>query len=86
MNINLCKYKDVLGIPNKGLHKNYFGFAIFDILGTIIIAFVIKYILIFINPNYSFSYLYILFILILIGIICHRVFCVKTKVDKLLFN
>jgi len=86
MNIGLCKYKHILGIPNKGLHKNYFGFATFDILATIFVAFVIKYIFIFINPDYSYNYLYILFILFIIGIICHRVFCVRTKVDRLLFT
>ena len=36
-----CKYKHALGVPNQGFHKHIFGFAIFDLILTIIIAFVI---------------------------------------------
>jgi hypothetical protein len=41
----LCKYKDALGIPGKGIHSyRIFGIAIVDTLLTIIGAFILYYI------------------------------------------
>ena len=76
----LCKYKDILGKPNTGLHSyRIFNIAIVDVLLTIIAAFLISYF-------FKFNFLLTLFILFLIGIIAHRLFCVHTTVDKLLFS
>lgn len=76
-----CKYKNILGVPKKGIHKyRIFNMAFSDILLTILLAFVIY----FFYPKYNFFL--ILFILFIIGIILHRIFCVKTTIDKLLFN
>ena len=77
----LCKYKDLLGVPNKGLHKyRIFNIAIIDVLLTILLSFIIY--IIFPNNNFFL----ILFIIFLIGIILHRIFCVRTTIDKLLFK
>ena len=44
--MNLCKYKNVLGEPNKGIHSyRLFGLAIADIVMTIVAAFIISYFL-----------------------------------------
>jgi hypothetical protein len=76
----LCKYKDMFGKPNEGLHKyKIFNIAIVDVLLTIIIAVLISYLL-------KIHFLIILIILFLLGIILHRFFCVKTTVDKFLFS
>jgi hypothetical protein len=76
----LCKYQNILGKPNTGLHKyRIFNIAIVDVLLTIIVAFIISYFL-------SFNFFITLFILFLLGILLHRIFCVKTTVDKLLFS
>lgn len=77
--MNLCKYKNILGKPGKGIHSyRLFGVAIVDVIMTIIAAFLISYFL-----NYSF--LNTLIALFILGIILHRLFCVRTTIDKILF-
>ena len=76
----LCKYKDILGKPNEGIHKyRIFNIAIFDVLLTIFVAFIISF---FSKINFFL----ILILLFIAGIILHRIFCVRTTVDKLIFN
>ena len=76
---NLCKYKDYLGIPKKGIHSYRFaGLAIMDVIMTIIGAYLI-------SLGTGFSFWYILFVLFVTGIILHRLFCVRTTIDKILF-
>jgi len=76
----LCQYKNILGIPNEGIHKyRLFNIAIMDVIMTIIGAFIISYI-------FSCNFWVVLVFLFLLGIILHRVFCVKTTVDKALFS
>jgi Flp pilus assembly protein TadB len=74
----LCKYKDILGIPNKGIHFHVFNIAIIDVLMTIIGAYLISYF-------FHYNFWLVLIILFLLGIILHRVFCVKTTIDKIIF-
>ena len=77
--VDLCKYKHLFGIPGKGIHSTRFiGVAIADVIQTIIGAFFISYL-----TNYSF--IKTLIILFLLGIFLHRIFCVRTTIDKLLF-
>jgi hypothetical protein len=76
----LCKYKDALGIPGEGIHSyRIFNIAIMDVVFTIVGAALIHYFI----PTYKF--MYILLFLFVLGIILHRIFCVRTTVDKLLF-
>jgi hypothetical protein len=76
--MGLCKYKNALGEPGKGVHTHFMGFAWRDtvatILGGILLAILFKW-----NVIYSVLGLFIL------GIILHRLFCVRTTIDKLLF-
>jgi hypothetical protein len=77
--MSLCKYKNVLGVPNKGIHSyRFMGLAIMDVIMTIILAFFISYFL-------KISFLYTTISLFALGIILHRLFCVRTTIDKLLF-
>jgi len=79
--INFCKYKHALGKPNTGIHALRFkNIAIIDVLLTIILAIVIK------NYYPKHHFLLILAGCFLAGIILHRIFCVKTTIDKLLFG
>ena len=75
----LCKYKNALGEPGKGIHSyRFMGVAIADVIMTLIVAGLISY--------YSgYSFLKISIILFILGIILHRLFCVRTTIDKLLF-
>jgi|688.fasta_scaffold1151156_1 hypothetical protein len=75
-----CKYKNSLGIPGKGVHKHIFGVAYFDVIGTIVIGIILSYI----YPKTNIWL--ILFILFILGILLHRLFCVKTTWDKLIFG
>ena len=70
---------DIFGKPGEGVHSyRLFNLAIVDIIFTIVGAYLISG---FINK----SFLTTLIILFLIGIILHRIFNVKTTIDKILF-
>jgi fatty acid desaturase len=76
----LCKYKEALGVPGKGIHQyRIFNVAIMDVLLTIIVAGILAWI-------FKLNFWLLLLILFLLGIILHRLFCVRTTVDKLLFK
>ena len=76
----LCKYKDMFGKVGEGVHSyRIFNIAIVDVLFTILGAFIIHFFI----PKYSF--ITILVFLFISGIILHRMFCVRTTIDKLLF-
>jgi hypothetical protein len=77
--MDLCKYKNALGEPGKGIHSyRLFGVAIADVIMTIIGAWLISYF-------FKLSFVKTLIVLFLLGIILHRLFCVRTTVDKMLF-
>ena len=77
--MNLCKYKNALGEPNKGIHSyRLFGVAIADVIMTILGAYLISYF-------FKISFTYTAIILFGLGIVLHRLFCVRTTVDKMLF-
>jgi len=76
----LCKYKNIFGEVEKGVHSyRIFNIAIVDVLLTILAAFIISY-----YTNYNFGL--ILLFLFILGIIMHRIFCVRTTIDKILFK
>lgn len=84
----LCTYKDLLGKPGQGFHRQrIFGFALFDIIGTAIAAYLIS---IYSNSRHfnsrSFNYNFIksFLILFLLGTFLHIIFCVDTAFLKLL--
>ena len=78
--MTLCKYRNLLGEVGKGIHSyRIFDIAIVDVLLTFICAYIIY---IFNTEN---NYFIILAIVFIIGIILHRIFCVRTTIDKLLF-
>jgi hypothetical protein len=75
-----CQYKNIFGEPGKGVHSyRVGGFAIIDIVGTILAALFISWIL----DTYFVTTLVILFLL---GIVLHRLFCVRTTLDTIIFS
>ena len=77
----LCEYKNILDKVGEGPHSiRIFNIAIVDVLLTIIAAYIIHWMV----PTYRFSI--VLLILFASGIILHRIFCVRTTIDKLLFR
>ena len=76
-----CKYSDIFGKVKTGFHSyRVFDIAIMDVIFTFIGAFLLH--LLF--PNINFFV--ILLMLFIIGIGLHRLFCVRTTIDKLLFE
>jgi len=76
----LCKYKNILGKPNTGIHSyKFYGISMGDVGLTILGAALISWLS-------NLNFFLILIILFLLGIILHRIFCVRTTVDKLIFG
>jgi hypothetical protein len=77
--MNLCQYKGLFGEPGTGLRKyRIFDVAIYDLTITMIIVYVLC---LFTKTNYAYTLAFVL----LLGVFVHRVFCVRTGVDKMLF-
>ena len=80
MDSSLCPYTNLFGKPSEGAHKyRLFDIAIVDVVSTIGGAYLI-------SKYTKQDFKQVLVILILLGIILHRLFCVKTTIDKLLFR
>jgi hypothetical protein len=76
-----CKYKNILGEPNMGIHSfRFFNIAIVDVILTFILAFFIQ--------KYLFdeSYYIILFLTFLLGVFLHWIFCVDTTINSFLMR
>jgi len=76
----LCKYKDLFGKPHDGVRKyRIFDIAIYDTSIVIIIGIIFSWVT---KVNIWLT----LTVLFLSGIILHRLFCVRTGVDRILFG
>ena len=75
-----CKYKNIFGEPGTGIHAlRFFNIAVWDVVMTIIGA--IAYSLLF-----GTNMLHTIVLFFVFGIIMHRLFCVRTTIDKIIFN
>jgi len=80
MTISLCPYKLLFGVPGEGIHQfRILDIAVVDVLVVVLLA---HFITVYTKGNFW----YILLILFLVGIVAHRLFCVRTTIDKLLFK
>ena len=78
--MNLCQYKHIFGEPNTGIRiYRFFGFSIFDVVVVLFAGIIISYL-------FKINIWLVLFVLFIFGIFVHRLFCVRTTVDKLLFK
>ena len=78
----LCEYKDLFGKPNEGIHKlrdPIFGVGVWDVIITILGGVLISYFT-------KYSLVIVLICLFIVGIIVHRLFCVRSAIDKFLFS
>lgn len=76
----LCKYKDILGKPNEGIHSvRVGGLAAFDVFATMFLSLAI-YGYTKINP------IYILIVLLIVGELLHYMFCVDTPIIRYFTN
>jgi len=87
--MSLCQYKSVLGKPHQGVHEpRFLGMARNDWIMTIVGAFLftLPIISLWRHPK-SFLRMWFIMLVTLVGlgIILHRIFCVRTTVDQWLF-
>jgi hypothetical protein len=79
----MCIFKNfnkIFGEPNKGLHSiRIFNIAIIDVILTILLSYII-------SKKYKFNFKKTLLNMFLLGIVSHELFCVKTTINKFLFN
>jgi len=75
-----CKYSDIFGKPRTGVHGyRLFDIAVVDVILTIILGVII-------SKVSGLNTLLVITICFLVGIFIHRLFCVKTKIDSLIFG
>ena len=75
----LCKDRNALGVPGKGVHSlRLGGVAIMDVVMTLVGAYIIAY---YARASFAWTAAG----LFLLGIVLHRLFCVRTTIDRLLF-
>lgn len=85
--LDFCAYKDIFGVPGTGIHSyRIMNIAVVDVLATLILAFIIHQIILesWLDIHWI-SIWWIIILGFLAGIIAHRLFCVRTTIDKLLF-
>ena len=71
-----CEYKYFLGVPKQGFHTHLMGVVWRD---TIVSGFIIALV-------FKFNILYTIIAAFIVVILFHKLFCVKTTVDKYLFS
>jgi hypothetical protein len=74
--MNLCKYKNIFGVPGKGIHAwKFHGTSLADYFLTIIAAFIITYFT-------KIPLVITTIVLFLLGIFFHYIFCLETQTVK----
>lgn len=75
--MSLCKYRSIFGEPGTGAHSfRIFNIAVVDVVVTVLAA-------VLISRRHFWKVLIALFVA---GIVAHRLFCVRTTVDRMLFK
>lgn len=75
-----CKYKHIFGKEGEGVHSvRVMDFAVVDVVGTIIGAVILAWV-IDVNPLLMIVFAFV------VGILFHRLFCVNTTLNKLIFG
>lgn len=73
-------YSEIFGKPNEGVHSyRFLNLAIVDVIMTIIGSFIIA-------KLFNLNFLLVLSFIFILGIILHRLFCVNTTINKLIFG
>lgn len=80
--MGLCKYRDALGKPGKGIHFHVLGIAIMDLLMTIGVVLLLAW---WQKWNWKVT-LFAFVVVMVITILVHRLFCVNTTINKMIFG
>lgn len=75
----LCKYKNLFGEPNTGLRKyRIMNIAVLDTVVVVVFVAVLSW-------AFSWPFWWTLLAVFVLGIVVHRMFCVRTGIDQILF-
>lgn len=78
--MNFCKYKDIFGKVGEGAHSyRILDVAIIDVILTIIGGYIV-------GKIFRLNIRNTIIVSFLLGILLHRLFCVRTTIDKLIFS
>lgn len=78
--MTLCRYKDIFGKEKEGIHSiRLFGVAIIDYIMTVVGSYMISY-------YYNLDFWKVHLSVLVLGVILHRLFCVNTEINKLIFG
>ena len=78
-----CKYSGIFGKPGEGPHSiRLFGVAVVDFVLTVLLGILINHL---IGGNWKSLVIVLLFVFSL-GIIVHRIFCVNSTINKMIFS
>lgn len=80
MSEGLCKYRHIFGKEGEGAHSIRFAnVAVVDVVLTFVAAFII-------HKIFGIVLWKVVITLFLLGIIMHRMFCVNTTINQLIFG
>lgn len=78
--MSLCPYKNMFGQERTGIHAyRVFDIAIVDLGATVLVGLLLAY-------YFKWNYLLTLLVLFLIGVVAHRLFCVNTTLNMMIFG
>ena len=78
--MSLCKYQNIFGEVNSGVHKyRIFNIAIVDTVLTILLAFAI-------SKGFNLNFFKVLLAVFIFGIFCHYIFCVRSTINNFIFG
>lgn len=76
----LCSYRHIFGEERKGFHSlRLFDIAIGDVVLTLLLSLFISYVA-------KISFVITTIMVFIVGIVIHRIFCVNTKINTLIFG
>lgn len=88
--MSLCQYKNLFGEPKTGIHSlriPVIDVGFWDVFSTILLGLFFALLSIFLfKTNVKNTLIISQIFVFLLGIFVHRLFCVRTQVDKLLFK
>lgn len=75
-----CKYRNIFGKPGEGFHSiRVLDVAILDVIGTLLVAIVV-------SKAFGVNFLLTTATMFVLAILVHRMFCVNTKINKMMFG
>jgi hypothetical protein len=88
--MSLCKYKNLFGEPRTGIHSiriPIIDVGFYDVLFTILLGlFIAIFPILLFKTNVRNTLILSQIFVFALGIFVHRLFCVRTRIDKLLFK